>query len=167
MTSRSDFASSRFFNPGYSSISHKPVKNSYYPRRYINTKCNKNNIEFPGSSEWFMAENANNYLPFGQNESVAFPHTNYPPPEDTLKIGPKDYADKGDARKDKMSSPDNKRPGFTLNINYDSLLIFIICIIFIMLVTQIIQLRTHTKMLHKVLKNIKFDKIKIPQVKKD
>ena len=149
MSSRSDFASTSLFNPGYNSRSYNSVKNNYYPQKFVNKSCRQNDIVFPGSSEYIMRENANNYLPFTPNEQVVFPHTSYPKVPDTLKIGPKDYADK-------ESMESEPSPGaFSIKIDINMLLIVLILIVFMVLCAQIIQLRVQSQLMQKVIKKIK------------
>ena len=149
MSSRSDFASNSLFNPGYNSRSYNSVKNNYYPKKFVNKSCRQNDMNFPGSSEYIMRENAGNYLPFTPNEEVVFPHTSYPKVPDTLKIGPLDYADK-----EKMES-EPASGAFTIKIDINILLMFIIFLVFIVLCTQIIQLRTQSQIMQKIIKKIK------------
>lgn len=146
MGSRSDFAANSLFNPSYNSRQYNPVKNSYYPKKYTNKSCRTNDITFPGSSEYIMQQNAGNYLPFTQNEKVVFPNTKYPKETDILEIGPKDYADK-----ESMSAPG----GFVIKIDINMLLIVLIAIVFLVLCTQIIQLRTQSKLMEKIIKRVK------------
>lgn len=149
MSSRSDFAANSLFNPGYSARSYNSVKNSYYPKKYVNKSCRSNELNFPGSSEYIMRQNADNYLPFTPDEQVVFPNTSYPKVEDTLKIGPLDYADK-----EKMeSSPASGT--FNIKLDVNMLLMILIFIIFMVLCTQIIQLRIQSQLMQKVIKKIK------------
>ena len=150
MSSRSDFAANSLFNPGYSARSYNSVKNNYYPRKFVNKSCRQNTMNFPGSSEYIMKENADNYLPFTPNEEVVFPHTSYSKVPDTLKIGPTDYADK-----ESMESEPSTPGTFNIKIDINMLLIIIIFIVFIVLCTQIIQLRIQSQIMQKIIKKIK------------